>query len=47
MPYITAVANPGFGQGGPSSGLPDFVDVAEQSRVSKVSICRNRVWGPP
>ena len=41
------VADPGFGQGGPSSGRPIFADVAEQSCVSDVSICRHGVWGLP
>ena len=33
-----AVAAPGFGQGGGSSGPPDLADVAEWSRASEASI---------
>ena len=45
--HPTSVADPGFGQGGASSGPPDLADLAEQSRVSKASISRHGVWGPP
>ena len=42
-----AVADPGFGQGGPSSGPHNLADVVEWSRASKASISRCGVWGPP
>ena len=44
---VNAVPDPGFGQGGVSSGLPNFANVVEQIHVSEVSICRHGIWGLP
>ena len=45
--WLCPVADPGFVQGGPSSGLPDLADVSERSRSSEASISRHGVWGLP
>ena len=44
--HDSPVVDPGFGQGGPSSGPPNLADIAEQSLASEASISRHGVWGP-